>query len=186
MKKWKAGIIITALIIVTSIVKMVNSNIEAAELIDTVAVEQEEGLEIGNVAPNFELQSLSGEIVKLTDYNGKKIILNFWASWCGPCKVEMPHMQNYYNKNKEAKNVEIIAVNMTSEERGGQKGIEKFVEEYGLTFPILLDVDGQVMDVYNIITIPTTYIIGTDGVISQKILGPMDEKMINELIENLN
>ncbi|MCM3638214.1 redoxin domain-containing protein [Sporosarcina luteola] len=191
--KWTVGIVIAVLIISGFIVKMVKSNTEITEPIDTVqaayvtsVIDDESGLEKGKAPPNFELPTLSGEKVKLTDYKGKIVILNFWASWCGPCKVEMPHMQNYYKNKKDAANVEIIAVNMTSEERGGKKSIEKFVKEYGLTFPILLDNDGDVLDLYNIITIPTTYVIGTDGVISQKILGPMDEKMINELVENLN
>ncbi len=193
MIKWTVGILIAVLIISGFIVKMVKSNTEITEPIDTVqaayvtsVIDDESGLEKGKASPNFELPTLSGEKVKLTDYKGKIVILNFWASWCGPCKVEMPHMQNYYKNKKDAANVEIIAVNMTSEERGGKKSIEKFVKEYGLTFPILLDNDGNVLDLYNIITIPTTYVIGTDGVISQKILGPMDEKMINELVENLN
>ena len=186
MFKWTVTIVIAALIIGGLIVKTVKSDIGITDTVLAGDRETKSGLEKGMVPPNFELRTLSCEIVKLADYKGKKVILNFWASWCGPCKVEMPDLQNYYQKNKDAANVEIIAVNMTSEERGGQKGIERFVKEYGLTFPIPLDEDGEVMDVYNIITIPTTYIIGTDGVISQKILGPMDEKMINELIENLN
>lgn len=192
MIKWTVGIVIAVLIISGLIVKMVKSNTELTESLETIqaayatsVIDNESGLEKGKEPPNFELPTLSGENVKLSDYKGKIVILNFWASWCGPCKVEMPHMQNYYKNNKDAANVEIIAVNMTSEERGGQKSIQKFVEEYGLTFPILLDSDGKVMDLYNIITIPTTYVISTDGVISQKILGPMDEKMINELVENL-
>ena len=193
MIKWSVGIVIAILIISGFIVKMVKSTVEITEPTDTVqaayatsVIDNESGLEKGKASPNFELPTLSGENMKLTDYKGKIVILNFWASWCGPCKVEMPHMQNYYKKNKDAANVEIIAVNMTSEERGGQKSIQKFVKEYGLTFPILLDNDGEVLDLYNIITIPITYVIDTDGVISQKILGPMDEKMINELVENLN
>lgn len=169
MIKWTVGIVIAVLIISGLIVKMVKSNTELTEAIETVQatyvasdLDSESGLEKGKAPPNFELTTLLGENVKLTDYKGKKVILNFWASWCGPCKVEMPHLQNYYKNNKDAENVEIIAVNMTSEERGGQKSIEKFVKEYGLTFPILLDNNGKVMDMYNIITIPTTYVIGTD------------------------
>lgn len=193
MKKPPVGLVITALIIGTLIVIMVKSNMETAEPIDTIVVgadstliEHESGLEKGNIPPAFELSTLSGDIVKLTDYKGKKVILNFWASWCGPCKAEMPHMQNYYAKNKDSANVEIIAVNLTTAERSGLVGIAKFVEEYGLTFPIPLDNDGEVMNAYKILPIPTTYMINTDGTIEHEILGPMDEKTIKELVDNLD
>ncbi|MEK5069695.1 redoxin domain-containing protein [Sporosarcina sp. FSL K6-1508] len=193
MNKRTVSIVITALIIGTLIVMMVKSNIETAEPIDTVfagadstTIEYKPGLEKGNTPPDFELSTLSGDMVKLTDYKGKKVILNFWASWCGPCKAEMPHMQNYYAKNKDSANVEIIAVNLTTAERGGLVGIEKFVDAYGLTFPIPLDNDGEVMDLYNILPIPTTYMISTDGKIMHKIIGPMDEKTIKELVDNLD
>ncbi len=184
--------IIAALIIGTLIVMMIKSNIEIAEPFDTgdassdSTIEYKSGLEKGKTPPDFELSTLTGDMVKLTDYRGKKVILNFWASWCGPCKAEMPHMQKYYEKNKESANVEIIAVNMTTTERGGLTGIKKFVDAYGLTFPIPLDNDGEVVDMYGVLTIPTTYMIGRDGTIQQKIIGPMDEKTINELVDNLD
>ena len=73
------------------------------------------GFKPGDTPPDFELATLSGELVRLSDYKGKKVILNFWASWCGPCKAEMPHMEKYYKKNKDAENVEIIAVNLTKQ-----------------------------------------------------------------------
>jgi len=186
------SLVITALIIGVLIVMMVKSNLETEEPIDTIVtgadsatIEYESGLEEGNIPPDFELSTLSGDIIKLADYKGKKVILNFWASWCGPCKAEMPHMQSYYEKYKDSANVEIIAVNMTTEERG-LESIEKFVDAYGLTFPIPLDSDGEVIDMYRIMTIPTTYIISTDGTISQKIIGPMDEKTIKILVDNLD
>lgn len=193
MNKRTVSMVITTLIIGTLIVMMVKSNLETAEPIDTVVtgadsttIEYESGLEKGSIPPDFELSTLSGDIVKLSDYKGKKVILNFWASWCGPCKAEMPHMQNYYEKNKDSANVEIIAVNLTTAERSGIAGIEKFIDAYGLTFPIPLDNDGEVMDLYNILPIPTTYMISTDGKVRQNIIGPMDEKTIKELVDNLD
>ncbi|WP_438316214.1 redoxin domain-containing protein [Sporosarcina sp. FA9] len=191
MNKKTVGILITALIIGAMVVLTVKSNLEKAEPIpqstgtgDSLA--ETTGFKPGNIPPDFELTTLSGDVVKLSDYKGKKVILNFWASWCGPCKAEMPHMENYYKKNKESDNVEIVAVNLTKQERKGMDGIEKFVDAFGLNFPIPLDEDGRVMDAYAVIGIPTSYFINTDGTIGQKVVAAMDEKTLKEYVDKLN
>lgn len=146
-----------------------------------------EGLAQGDIPPDFELMTLDGEKIRLSDFNGKKVILNFWATWCPPCRAEMPHMENFYEKNAEKMNVEIIAVNLTAEERGGNgpEKVKKFIEEYGITFHVPLDETGEVADKYRIIPIPTSYLIGTNGVVQKKILGPMDEEMMMKLVKDL-
>lgn len=141
------------------------------------------GLKKGNVPPNFVLTTLTGDVVKLSDYKGRKVILNFWATWCPPCKDEMPHMEKYYKKNKDLKNVEIIAVNMTSEDR--PETVRKFIDKHELTYLIPLDYKGVVMEEYQILTLPTTYIINTDGTIAHQIIGPLEEKQLEELVSNL-
>ncbi len=194
MTRKTIGIIVSVLLIATMIVIMVKSNINETEPIESVggitgsgdAPIEEVGLDQGNTPPDFELETLSGDVVKLSDLKGKKVILNFWASWCGPCKAEMPHMEKYYKKYKDSENVEIVAVNLTTAERRGMEGVTQFIESYGLTFPIPLDVDGDVSEDYSVITIPTTFLLGTDGKLAQKIVGPMDESMIEELVNNLN
>ncbi|MFJ7932852.1 peroxiredoxin family protein [Sporosarcina sp. NPDC096371] len=188
MNKKMIGYVIAILLVGSMVVMMVKSNIEKTEPIEEYLVGSEEipGLEKGTTPPDFELTTLTGDVVKLSDLKGKKVVLNFWASWCGPCKAEMPHMQKYYEKNKDKENVEIIAVNLTSEERRGIEGVEQFIDAYGLTFPIPMDTDGDVMMQYKVITIPTTYMIGTDGVIAFKKVGPMDEKTLKALINNLD
>ena len=108
------------------------------------------GFEKGDVAADFKLKSLSGEIVSLSDYRGKKVFLNFWVSWCGPCRVEMPHMENYYKKHKDTENVEIIAVNMTTSERKVEM-VREFVDYNRLTFTVLRDDEGAVENLYKII-----------------------------------
>ncbi|RST77125.1 TlpA family protein disulfide reductase [Siminovitchia acidinfaciens] len=137
----------------------------------------------GKLAPDFELATLSGETVKLSDYRGKKVILNFWATWCPPCRAEMPHMQSFYEKNKD-KGIEIVAVNLTSMDNGKMQ-IDKFKKEYGLTFDILLDEDGDIGMQYQAFTIPTSYIIDTNGKIAQKIVGPMDEPTMESLTNEI-
>lgn len=146
-----------------------------------LAEKQEQQVASGEVV-DFELQTLSGETVRLSDYKGKKVILNFWATWCPPCKAEMPHMQNYYEHHNDE--VEIIAINLTSRDNGVDK-VQSFIESYGLTFPIPLDVDGVYGKQYEVTTIPTTYIVNTKGEVVQKIVGPMDERMIKRIVKDI-
>ncbi|GAA0329775.1 redoxin domain-containing protein [Bacillus carboniphilus] len=138
----------------------------------------------GSPAPDFKLPTIEGEAMRLSDYRGKKVILNFWATWCPPCKAEMPHMQNFYEKNKD-KGVEIVAVNLTNLDKGEER-IKQFIEDYGLTFTVPLDVEGNIGIEFQAFTIPTSYIIDTNGVIQKKIIGPMDEEMMNNLIKNVD
>lgn len=148
-----------------------------------IPYDEQPSVEKGNPAPDFTLTTLDGKEVKLSDYLGKKVILNFWATWCPPCKAEMPHMQNFYEKNKD-KGIEILAVNLTSQDKGMEK-IEEFVQEYGLSFPIPLDKDGEIGVLYQAFGIPTSYIIDSNGIITERIPGPMDEEMMENLTKNI-
>ncbi|MFC5467082.1 redoxin domain-containing protein [Lederbergia graminis] len=146
-----------------------------------------EGVSEGDIPPDFELKTLEGETVRLSDLNGKKVILNFWATWCPPCKAEMPHMQNFYEKKADKYEVEIVAVNLTSNERGSniEKKVSDFIDEYKLSFPIPLDQSGDVWDKYKGIAIPTTYLIQSNGLVHKRIIGPMDEEMIERLVKEM-
>ncbi|EJV69904.1 MULTISPECIES: TlpA family protein disulfide reductase [Bacillus] len=142
------------------------------------------GIEIGKSAPDFELTKLDGAKVKLSDLKGKKVILNFWATWCGPCQQEMPDMEAFYKEHKE--NVEILAINYTpSEKGGGEEKVRNFAKEKGITFPILLDKNIDVTTAYKVITIPTSYFIDTKGVIQDKFIGPMTQKEMEKRIAKL-
>ncbi|MDC2867665.1 MULTISPECIES: peroxiredoxin family protein [unclassified Bacillus (in: firmicutes)] len=152
--------------------------------VDEKEVIAQNGIEIGKVAPDFELSKLDGTKVKLSDLKGKKVIVNFWATWCGPCQREMPDMQEFYSKYQ--KDVEILAVNYTaSEGTEGKEKVRKFAEEKGVTFPILLDTDIKVTTTYKVITIPTSYFVDTKGVIQDKIIGPMTVKEMEKRVANL-
>lgn len=144
---------------------------------------ENQGLKIGETAPDFTLMSLEGQEMSLSDFRGKKVVLNFWASWCGPCRKEMPDMQKFYDAYKD-KNVEVVAVNLTHFERK-REHVDEFVKEYGLTFPIPLDVEKQQYDAYKVITIPTTYFLDEKGVIQQKHLGPMTYEFMENTIEKM-
>lgn len=151
--------------------------------VDT-SLDLDAGLEVGQKAPNFTLTSLDGEKFSLADYKGEKMVmLNFWASWCPPCRVEMPEMEKYYEQYQEQDNIEILAVNMTTIERGSQDKVPQFVEELGLTFPVLMDQDGNVKDLYDVMVYPTTYIVNEEGIITDKVVIPLDVEVIKWLVE---
>lgn len=157
----------------------------ANEQIDSATTEdlQKSGLQIGESAPDFTLTNLQGESMSLSDYRGNKVILNFWASWCGPCRSEMPDMQKFYEA-KQDENIEILAVNLTHFERQ-REHVEKFVEEFGITFPIPLDEENQQYETYEVLTIPTTFFIDEKGIIQQKHVGPMSYEFMEETIASI-
>ncbi|TCJ01843.1 redoxin domain-containing protein [Cytobacillus praedii] len=147
---------------------------------DTVEV----GLQEGNKAPDFQLKTLNDTDVKLSDLQGKKVFLNFWATWCPPCKAEIPHMQDFYESRNKTE-VEILAVNLTTSEKNPGK-IRDFVTERSVTFPVLLDQEGEIGDQYRALTIPTSYLIDSNGIVRKKIVGPMDKEMMEQLIESVD
>ncbi len=120
-------------------------------------------------APDFTLKDLNGKEVKLKDYRGKIVFLNFWATWCLPCRVEMPSMEKLYAQFK-SRNFTILAINL----RENSRTVKDFQKEFKLTFPILLDTDGSVGLEYAARAIPTTYLVDRKGYIIGAALGPRD------------
>ena len=107
---------------------------------DILSVAGRNGVKLGEPAPNFQLRDLNGHLVTLSDLHGKVVLLNFWATWCGPCRVEMPTMEQLYRMFSR-KDFEILAVSIDAQ---GGAFTRPFQEEYHLTFPILHDVDYRV------------------------------------------
>jgi thiol-disulfide isomerase/thioredoxin len=118
------------------------------------------------MATEFTLQSLDGKKVSLSSFKGKLVFLSFWATWCGPCKQELPSVQAMYNKLK-AKGFEIIAVDVMED----QKTVSNFVKANAMTFPVLLDSSGSVGRDYDAGSIPTNYILDRNGKILARIVG---------------
>lgn len=114
----------------------------------------------------FELESLNGEFEKLTSFKGRVVFLNFWATWCGPCRIEMPSMERLY-KTLKNEGLEIVAVNS----RESKRQVQRFVDEYKLTFPVLLDETGQVGAAYGARFIPITYLLDRNGNIFARAMG---------------
>ena len=110
-------------------------------------------------APDFKLKNLVGEIVALNNFQGKTVLLNFWATWCLPCKEELPSMQRLYKKLGPS-GVEVVAVSIDRDNPGK---VKRYIDQYNLTFPILLDPGQEARKSYFIMGLPTSYLIGPDG-----------------------
>ena len=154
-----------------AIFEFVNSSSGAAD---------EVGLERGKVAPDFEVTTLEGEQVKLSDFRGERVMLNFWATWCPPCRAEMPDMQKVY----EEEDVTILAVNMTETEIN-EEVVSDFVDELDLTFPILMDEESDVTFSYKIQAYPTSYMIDTNGRIQFITYGPMNHEQMMQQFNSM-
>jgi len=128
------------------------------------------GTNVGLRAPDIALPTLTGETVNLASLKGKVVLVNFWATWCGPCLMEMPSMQRLYQQYHRD-NFEILAVATDFE---GASVVKPYVGRLRLTFPILLDPQMQVNDLYKVTGIPTSLIIDRDGIITHKFYGSED------------
>jgi thiol-disulfide isomerase/thioredoxin len=138
----------------------------------TAKIFDEAGLRLlsSKVSPrDFSLSLPGGETRSLSSYKGKVVFLNFWATWCGPCRVEMPSMEALYNKFRD-KGLEILAVNSGED----QVTVSSFLKNEGFSFPALLDSDGRVSANYGIQAIPTTFLIDRDGMIILRLVGSID------------
>jgi len=137
----------------------------------------------GFPAPDFTLDTTDGRTMTLSDLRGQVVIVNLWASWCPPCRAEMPAIEQVYQANK-AQGLEVLAVNVTSQD--SEAAAAQFAQDFGLTFPILLDRDGAVSRRYQLQAFPTTYFIDRQGIISAVVPGgPMKASLIQSKIADL-
>jgi peroxiredoxin len=134
------------------------------------------GLAIGNIAPDFELTSISGEQISLEDLRGYPVLINFWATWCGPCRLEMPAFQAQFERYEV--NLKILAVNFDEP----LDDIQLFVDEFGLTFDILLDPGAEIQQLYQVRGYPTSYFLDTEGVIQIQHIGLIIESQLDEYL----
>lgn len=137
----------------------------------------------GFQAPDFELTSLTGETYRLAELRGRPLLVNFWASWCTPCRSEMPAMERVYQQYRE-QGFLILAVNATGQDR--MTNVGAFVAELGLSFPILLDQDGSITELYRVRALPSSFFIDERGTIKEVIIGgPMAEALLAIRVEQL-
>ncbi len=129
------------------------------------------GPRVGQRAPDFELKNLDGQTISLEDLRGKAVLLNFWATWCGPCRGEMPYLEEIYQEWSDEKLL-LLAINIGE----SSSQAKDFLQSNNLSLPVLLDIRQAVAEQYNITAIPTTFFIDKDGIIQDKVVGSFRDK----------
>lgn len=140
--------------------------------------------QMSRLAPAFNLPGLDGKSVQLSDYRGKVVLVNFWGTWCEPCKEETPALQAAYAE-LQPRGLQIIGVNLYSQETGGEEAVRAFVQPFGVTYPIALDRDGETARAFQISPIPVSYLIDQNGTIRFVKVGTLTQSDVRMLFERL-
>jgi len=153
----------------------------SADSSETGATEAAPAPQVGFSAPDFTLNTPTGESFTLSEQQGQAVLVNLWATWCPPCRAEMPAIQKMYAEYKDQGFV-VLAVDMTYQD--DPFGVVPFVNEYGLKFPILLDETSDVAQAYQVRSLPSSYFINRHGTITDVVIGgPMSETLLRTNIE---
>jgi peroxiredoxin len=140
------------------------------------------GVEVGRTAPTYGAVTLAGDSANLNDLEGRVVLLNVWATWCGPCREEIPALQELYELHNE-RGFDVVGVSIDG--RGQDTAIRNFAESYGVTYPLWHDPDDYISTRYRLVGVPATFLIDRGGVIRWFHLGPVevDDARLNEALE---
>lgn len=133
-------------------------------------VEESRQIEVGQPAPDFTLPTSDG-VFRLSDARGDIVVVNFWATWCGPCRFEMPEFQALHQTRAASEGIRVVAVNFTSAD--SREGALQYVEDMGLTFTVAFDERGAVAEHYGVHSLPATFFIDRDGIVRSRSYGPV-------------
>ena len=134
----------------------------------------------GHPAPDFTLETLDGQTLQLSDLQGQAVVLNFWASWCPPCRAEMPELEQAYLENKDSGLV-VLGVN-----QGEQQAVANdFIQRFALTFPVVLDQELVASRHYKVNSLPTTFFIDRNGIIRDQVTGQVNTALLNEKLRSI-
>jgi thiol-disulfide isomerase/thioredoxin len=145
-----------------------------------IASIQKLGVQVGQQAPDIQLMTLDEKKVNLSTFKGKKVILNFWATWCPPCQDEIPALEKFHQKHKD---IEMIGVADYIGEKKDLNFIKNFVNKNSMNYRILIDENGDNFRKYGVLSIPTTYFINPNGEVVFKQIGPLTEKQLNAFLK---
>lgn len=163
---------------------MATSTIETLQIVEiTPEVNIQTIARVGKPAPDFSLKTIEGKEIKLSDLRGKTVLINLWASWCPPCRYEMPGIQAAYEKYKD-KGLVVLGIDFTVQDN--LPDVKAFIQELKLTFPILLDETGDVsVGLYGMRGLPTSYFIDTEGVLHRIQVGAMLPEKLDEYLAEI-
>lgn len=150
---------------------------------DTSTTSEISAPQIGFLAPEFTLHAIDEENYTLSEFRGKAVLVNLWATWCPPCRAEMPAIEKVYQEYKEQGFI-VLAINATNQD--DPSAIPAFLTQYNITFPILLDESGSVSLLYQLQSLPSSFFINREGIIQEIIIGgPMSEALLRTRVEKI-
>lgn len=144
-----------------------------------------QALEIGDKIPNFTLLNMREEKVSLEDFKGQIVILNFWATWCPPCRQEMPEFNEMDAELKKSGKAVLLTVNLTDGRRETKAKVAKFMESNKYDFRVLLDSEGKAANIFNIRGVPTTIIIDRNGALYEQIVGATTKDRVMGIVKRV-
>lgn len=143
-------------------------------------VDSPAGVNQGNRALNFTLENLAGEEVSLSDYEGNVVVLNFWATWCPPCRAEVPDLEAAYQEHQE-EGLVVLGVSVEDPARA----VESFVAEMDMTYPVVLDQNGKVMRAYRAPGLPMSVVLDREGVIQARHVGFLSAEQLDDYLQQV-
>ncbi len=186
--RWRAPLAVLALLLVLAACGTADPDTAIPEVAPdgpaTIAISSElldnasgAPLNTGEMAPDFEYTLPDGTTHQLSDHRGERVMINFWATWCAPCRAEMPDIQSAYNDQDFV----VLAVNRNEE----LELITEFADQLGLSIPLIVNQDGDIGDAYGARGLPTTYFINSDGTVHLRHAGIMDREFIEQRLEEM-
>lgn len=130
---------------------------------------------LGQTAPDFALENADEDIVRLSDFRGKTVVLNFWATWCDPCRKEFPELVKL-----DAESADLVVVGVNLQENATQ--VRDFADEFGARFPVVIDADGKVAESYRVLGLPSTYFVDATGILREQHFGQLSKGILNEKV----
>ncbi|MGZ4162179.1 MAG: thiol-disulfide oxidoreductase ResA [Neobacillus sp.] len=167
-------------LVIRTLILLVLGAAVAYTLYANITKDDKQTVAVGTLAPDFVLTDMQGNKHRLSDYRGQGVFLNFWGTWCPPCKKEMPYINNQYHQFNN-KGVQVLTVDINE----SSLAVNQFAQQLKLDFPIMIDKDKQVMNAYGIDTLPATFLVDKNGKVIKYYTGELTENMVRGFMEKI-